>query len=322
MLRFFQPGIIFLLIFAVLLGYFLPLNYEKPRFLAETKKIDFKTDKREDLVRQLYNYKLENLHFANKEQDWFQKIPNNIVIKFLPDGLNELNYSSSGLLSVPNIFLEKVPTGLDVLPSEYKKAIFIRFMLPLILRANQQIWEQRQQIIDAKSSENKIVMKKIAAIYKIDKSFTKSDVTHDWADKYVLPIPTSLALAQAAIESGWGTSRFSIQGNALFGQWSWSPQSGIKPLEASNSQAVVRSFPNLQSSVNSYMKNLNTHPAYREFRELRNSYIKKGKWPDGLELAQALYPYAETGEHYVDSIKKIILQNDLQRFDYSKLLIR
>ena len=163
-------------------------------------------------------------------------------------------------------------------------------------------------------------MKRIAKIYKIDENTSNSDEMFHSLEKKVLPIPTSLALAQAAIESGWGTSRFSTEGNALYGQWSWSPNSGIKPLDASNSQAFVRSFPNLKSSVRSYMKNLNTHFAYKEFRNLRISYIKKGKWPDGLTLASTLYPYAETGDEYVESIKNIILQNNLQRFDYSILV--
>ena len=174
--------------------------------------------------------------------------------------------------------------------------------------------------MNTKKSANFSEAKRIAKIYKIDENISNSDEMFHLLDKKVLPIPTSLALAQAAIESGWGTSRFSIEGNALYGQWSWSPNSGIKPLEASNSQAFVQSFPNLKSSVRSYMRNLNTHFAYKEFRNLRISYIKNGKWPDGLALASALYPYAETGDEYVESIKNIILHNNLQRFDYSMLV--
>ena len=193
-------------------------------------------------------------------------------------------------------------------------------MLPLILEANQEIWNQRQIFLNTKKSANFSEAKRIAKIYKIDENTSNSDEMFHLLDKKVLPIPTSLALAQAAIESGWGTSRFSIEGNALYGQWSWSPNSGIKPLDASNSQAFVQSFPDLKSSVRSYMRNLNTHFAYKEFRNLRISYIKNGKWPDGLVLASALYPYAETGDEYVESIKNIILQNNLQRFDYSMLV--
>ncbi len=321
MLRLFQPGVLFVLVCAFFLGMLLPLNFDKPRFLTPTKKSNLETEEVTDSARQLYDTKLNKINISKKEIDWFQRVPIEITKRFLPDELNELNYSSSGILNIPKIFLEKVPVGLDELPVEQKKAIFIRFMLPLILKANQEIWGQRKDIIKANNSSNKTVLKSIAKTYKVDIEIMKSDEIYGWANNHLLPIPTSLALAQAAIESGWGTSRFSIQGNALFGQWSWSPQSGIKPLEASNSNAVVRSFPNLQSSVHSYMKNLNTHPAYKEFRTLRNSYINQGKWPDSVELATGLHPYAETGDEYVESIRNIILQNNLQRFDYSRLLI-
>ena len=321
MLRLFQPGVLFVLVCAFFLGMSLPLNFDKPRFLTPTKKSYLETEEATDSARQLYDNKLNKIDIPKNETDWFQQVPIEITTRFLPNELNELNYSSSGILNVPKIFLEKVPVGLDELPVEQKKAIFIRFMLPLILKANQEIWGQRQDIIKANNSSNKTALKSIAKAYKIDTDIMKSDDIYGWANNHVLPIPTSLALAQAAIESGWGTSRFSIEGNALFGQWSWSPQSGIKPLEASNSNAVVRSFPNLQSSVHSYMKNLNTHPAYKEFRTLRKSFINQGKWPDSVELATGLHPYAETGDHYVKSIINIISQNNLQRFDYSKLLI-
>ena len=322
MSRIFQPGILSLLFCAVFFGTFLPLYFEKPYFLSQTKMVKFVAEERKDPVRQLYDYKLKKLDFQDKRNDWFHEVSKGDVTNFLPNGLIHLSYSSSGLINVPNIFLEKVPNGLGDLPAGQKKAVFIRFMLPLILRANQQIWDHRQEIMEEKSLSDKTAIKNIAKLYNIERNIYKNDEIESWANEHVLPIPTSLALAQAAIESGWGTSRFSIQGNALFGQWSWSPQSGIKPLYASNNQAVVRSFNNLQSSVNAYMKNLNTHPAYKEFRALRNSYISKGKWPDGMELAISMHPYAETGDHYVETIRNIILQNNLQRFDYSKLLTR
>jgi Bax protein len=193
-------------------------------------------------------------------------------------------------------------------------------MLPLILNANQEIWEQRKILKIAKNTADYQTIINIAKMYKINTDAVNSDALVRLANERVLPVPTSLALAQAAIESGWGTSRFSIQGNALFGQWSWSPESGLKPLDASNSQAVVRSFSEVQGSVTAYMKNLNIHFSYQEFRELRNLYVSDGKWPDGLDLASAMHPYAETGEHYVNSIKNIIMQNNLGRFDYSELV--
>jgi Bax protein len=274
----------------------------------------------EESARSLYDYKLANPVSKKFSEDWFELVSNDTVLDFLPSGFQKFSYGTSGLLKVPNLFVTIVPRGLDTLPVGDKKAIFIRFMLPLILNANQEIWDQRKILKIAKNTADYQTIINIAKMYQINTDAVNIDELLRLANERVLPVPTSLVLAQAAIESGWGTSRFSIQGNALFGQWSWSSESGLKPLEASNSKAVVRSFPDLQSSVTSYMKNLNTHFAYQEFRELRNSYISKGKWPNGLDLASAMHPYAEIGEHYVDSLKNIIMQNDLVRFDYSELV--
>ena len=255
----------------------MPLNFEKPRFFNSEIKTTIESYGNDDPAYNLYNYQLENRDFSNKGLDWFFQIPNKTLTQFLPVGFEYPTYTSSGLLQVPKIYLNSVPIGLDKLPVAEKKAIFIRLMLPLILEANQEIWNQRQIFLNTKKSANFSEVKRIAKIYKIDENTSNSDEMFHLLDKKVLPIPTSLALAQAAIESGWGTSRFSIEGNALYGQWSWSPNSGIKPLDASNSQAFVQSFPNLKSSVRSYMRNLNTHFAYKEFRNLRISYIKKRK---------------------------------------------
>ena len=320
MSRLFQPVILLILFCALIVGLLFPLNFEKPRFFNPEIKTTIESYENDDPAYNLYNYQLENSDFSNKGLGWFFQISNKTLSQFLPVGFEYPTYKLSGLLQVPKVYLNSVPIGLDKLPVAEKKAIFIRLMLPLILEANQEIWNQRHIFLNTKKSASLSEVKRIAKIYKIDENTSNSDEMFHLLDKRVLPIPISLALAQAAIESGWGTSRFSTEGNALYGQWSWSPNSGIKPLDASNSQAFVQSFPNLKSSVRSYMRNLNTHFAYKEFRNLRISYIKKGKWPDGLALASALYPYAETGDEYVESIKNIILQNNLQRFDYSMLV--
>jgi len=318
MIRFFQPGILGALLFAVFAGLLVPLYFETPRFFF--KQTQIQPQQQEDSARSLYDYKLANPVSNKFSEDWFELVSNDTVLDFLPSGFQKFSYGTSGLLKVPNLFVTIVPRGLDTLPVGDKKSIFIRFMLPLILNANQEIWEQRKILEVAKNTADYQTIITIAKMYKINTDAVDIDALIMLANERVLPVPTSLALAQAAIESGWGTSRFSIQGNALFGQWSWSPGSGLKPLEASNSQAVVRSFPELQGSVTAYMKNLNTHFAYQEFRDLRNSYVSDGKWPDGIDLASAMHPYAEIGDHYVDSIKNIITQNNLGRFDYSELV--
>ena len=121
--------------------------------------------------------------------------------------------------------------------------------LPLILAANEEIGMRRSAIKRAASANDRGALKKWAQLYRID---VGKQSAQDLRDDILLRadvIPVSLALAQAAVESGWGTSRFAVQGNALFGQWAWKESAGLKPLQASNDRAVVRSFPNLFGSV-------------------------------------------------------------------------
>ena len=133
-------------------------------------------------------------------------------------------------------------------------------------------------------------------------------------------IPTSLAIAQAAKESGWGTSRFALDGNAMYGQWTWD-QDGIEPNQKEKNQGhKILKFPMLQSSVKAYMRNLNTHRGYRELREKRAEVRGKNKNVSGLDLVDYLYNYAATGKEYVTILKKIIKQNDLTDFDSSVLM--
>ena len=133
-------------------------------------------------------------------------------------------------------------------------------------------------------------------------------------------VPVSMAIAQAAKETGWGTSRFAQEGNALFGQWTWSGE-GIKPSEADNgSSHKVMKFKVLQASVRAYQRNLNTHSSYKEFRSARAELRDKGKKPDSMILSEYLDKYAETGKEYVRVLQQIIKQNNLTDFDDAKLL--
>ena len=133
-------------------------------------------------------------------------------------------------------------------------------------------------------------------------------------------IPVSLAIAQAAKETGWGTSRFAQEGNALFGQWTWSGE-GLKPKEADENKGhKVMKFNVLQASVRAYQRNLNTHSSYKNFR-LARAQLRDSKRPlDSIILSQFLKNYAETGNQYVEVLQKIIKQNNLKDFDDAKLL--
>ena len=133
-------------------------------------------------------------------------------------------------------------------------------------------------------------------------------------------IPVSIAIAQAANESGWGTSRFALEGNALFGQWTWSKK-GITPKDKdSNKNHKVLQFQILKASVRAYKNNLNTHNAYREFREARAQIREDGQKPSGLRLTKYLERYAQTGKKYITILNNIIEKNELEDFDKAKLL--
>ena len=133
-------------------------------------------------------------------------------------------------------------------------------------------------------------------------------------------IPTSIALAQAAKESGWGTSRFALEGNAIYGQWTWSGQ-GIAPLDRdSNKNHKILKFPILRASVKAYKNNLNTHKSYKAFRDKRHQLREKNKKIKGLELTETLKNYAQTGTEYTKILNQIITQNRLADFEPVKLV--
>ena len=128
-------------------------------------------------------------------------------------------------------------------------------------------------------------------------------------------IPVSLAIAQAAKETGWGVSRFAQEGNALFGQWTWS-KNGIRPAGVDkDAKHRVARFAVLKASVKAYQRNLNTHSSYKNFRKERAIQRDNHGKLDSLELVNYLDKYAETGFQYIEVLKKIIRQNSLTDYD-------
>ncbi|MAI21694.1 MAG: hypothetical protein CMM65_04610 [Rhodospirillaceae bacterium] len=220
---------------------------------------------------------------------------------------------------VARTFHKRIAESHLELPVKKQKDAFIGMLLPLVLAANDEIAQRRQAIMRAASNNDTTSLEKWARLYRIN----ISDRSLDWVEDELLrradAIPVSLALAQGAIESGWGTSRFALQGNALFGQWAWDQSAGLKPIEASNSRAVVRSFPNLFGSVRAYMHNLNTHAQYARFRERRDLLRGRKRNDLGMQLSVFLDGYAEIGMAYVDKIQTIIRINDLGRYEAARL---
>ncbi len=219
------------------------------------------------------------------------------------------------------------PVALTLLPNEIKmientkkrKEFFIQIVLPLILKENNNIKLDRKRLFSIINKSNNSDLEK----KWLDKKYKQYGVSSK--DLSILKIrmdevPVSLALAQAAKETGWGTSRFAQEGNALFGQWTWSGE-GLKPKESDQNEGhKVMKFNVLQASVRAYQRNINTHSSYKSFRQARAELRDKDKPLDSLILAEYLDKYAETGSQYVEVLKKIINQNNLKDFDDAKLL--
>ena len=219
------------------------------------------------------------------------------------------------------------PISLDLLPKEIvkienakkRKDFFIQIILPLVIDENNSIKLDRMKLFSIlnKSKNTKTEQEWLNVKFKqygvVNKDLSTLKVRMD-------EVPVSMAIAQAAKETGWGTSRFAQEGNALFGQWTWSGE-GIKPADAEDdSTHKVMRFKVLQASVKAYQRNLNTHSSYKDFRSARAELRDEGKKLDSMILTEYLDKYAETGKEYVKILQQIIRQNDLTDFDDAKLL--
>ena len=219
------------------------------------------------------------------------------------------------------------PINLDLLPKEIgkientkkRKDLFIQIILPLVIDENNSIKLDRIKLFSIlnKSKNTKTAPEWLNIKFKqygvVNKDLSTLKIRMD-------EVPVSMAIAQAAKETGWGTSRFAQEGNALFGQWTWSGE-GIKPADAEDdSTHKVMRFKVLQASVKAYQRNLNTHSSYKDFRSARAELRDEGKELDSMILTEYLDKYAETGKEYVKILQQIIRQNDLTDFDDAKLL--
>jgi len=235
----------------------------------------------------------------------------------------EVNYN---LKDVRDTKLVK-PIDIGLLPNEIKnigntkkrKDMFIKIVLPLIVKENNKIRVDRKRLFTIlnKNSNTDIEKKWLEKKYK-QYGVRKNDLST--LKVRMDEIPVSLAIAQAAKETGWGTSRFALKGNALFGQWTWSGE-GLKPKNADEGKDhKVMKFHSLQLSVRAYLRNLNTHSTYKNLRKARTELRNQNKPLDSLILSKHLDKYAETGSQYIEVLQKIIEQNNLKDFDEARLL--
>ena len=219
------------------------------------------------------------------------------------------------------------PVSINLLPNEIKniesskkrKQLFIQIVLPLILEENERIKLDRKRLFvvlnknNNTESERKWLKNKFKQYGVVNRDLATLKTRLD-------EIPVSLTIAQAAKETGWGTSRFALKGNALFGQWTWNGD-GMKPtgIDDQAKHKIMR-FNVLQASVRAYQRNLNTHSSYKEFRKARAIQRDNKGELNSLELVDYLDKYAQTGKEYTRILKMIIQQNLLQDFDDAKLL--
>jgi Bax protein len=225
---------------------------------------------------------------------------------------------------VPRVILASIPADLkDVREVKIRKALFFQTVLPLVLQVNEEIQADRERLWRVRvdqalgrkpSAVDRLWLAVLSEKYKVK----RGDV--DELLRRVDVVPPSLALAQAAEESGWGTSRFVREGNAIFGQWTFSKAHGITPKNRDEGKNHhVRAFGNLIDSVRAYVTNLNTHRAYRKFRGTRAELRQTGHRLSGTALAATMTSYSQRGEDYVRTIRRIMSANALAKLDGARL---
>ena len=239
---------------------------------------------------------------------------------------------------VPHVVITGIAPGWQTaaqdMPVPQKKEIFYRFMLPLALRANELVRERRGRLqqMAAKLADGKplsdeqleelrvtatfLRIRDEAAAAELNNETVELSEVIDAALYRLDEIPAGLVLGQAAYESGYGTSRFAVQGNALFGQWTYGgdglvPQQQRKQLGDHRIASYEWPF----DSVRGYFLNLSSHPAYEDLRALRAKLKREGKPVTSLALVDGLRRYSERGQAYVDTLKGIIRKNGLDRAD-------
>ena len=306
---------------------FIDKNFHKSQIVLNSSKSDFnKVLEGKELKKNIEEN--DELNAKNLYDDIIdiEDVPSDVVRLSAPV-LEELFKDTK--YNLKKIRKDKIvkPVIISLLPNEIKKIentkkrknLFIQIVLPLILEENNRIRVDRKKLFSILNKninsnlEKRWINKKFKQYGVVNKDLSTLKIRMDM-------VPVSLAIAQSAKETGWGTSRFALEGNALFGQWTWEGE-GIKPSGAdTNSTHKVMKFKVLKASVRAYIRNLNTHRSYKSFRRERAEQRDNFEKFNSLELANHLDKYAETGKQYVKILKQIIKQNSLTDFDDAKIL--
>ncbi len=232
--------------------------------------------------------------------------------------------SYSNIEKIEKVNLVSNLSEIDFQHLNEQKQQFVKIVLPLIINENQKILSNRNDlmILRSKLSENNSLnsfeLKKLRKLSKKYKIEFDNEHKMEIIDKLLLRvemIPNSIVLAQAAIESGWGSSRFAQEYNALFGEYTYDNTKGVIPLERENGEThLIKAFNSYNNSVESYFNNINSHYAYQDFRDIRNIMRTRNNFSNVNLLVDRLSTYAED-KNYIKTIKQVIKTNNFSIFD-------
>ena len=312
---------------AIAIGFFgvVPLLYKSGNKI----NIENLAQKKQVLIYQKKELSKKNIkpeeNFYIPDEFELEDIDEN-TIRLGASTLSEIFKSANYDLDIIRKTKKVTPIYISVLPAEIgkiesikeKKEIFIKIVLPLILRENEEIISDRKKLFRILGKIKNTRAEKKWLKFKLKQYKVKNSDLSELKIRIDI-IPVSLAIAQAAKETGWGTSRFALEGNALFGQWTYAAD-GLKPEDAIIGDHKIMRFNILQASVRAYKRNLNSHRVYKNFRSERAKLRERGEKINSLKLVKYLDKYAETGKLYTQILEKIIKQNSLMDFDQSKLL--
>ena len=220
----------------------------------------------------------------------------------------------------PQIYVKNVSIGIKKLDVKQRKSLFIRMLLPNILLSNEKIMLERNIILEFLENDNLSNSEK-ETLNKIANKYSGSADNLEELLQRVNIVPASLALSQAIIESGWGTSRYAIEGNALFGHHV-SKNDTSRFIESQNSDVKMKAFDSILAAVEAYMHNINSTKSYTKLRVARADITAKGDLLKGKKLSPYLINYSERGTEYIKELNRMIRQQKLARFDYVKLVDR
>ena len=232
---------------------------------------------------------------------------------------------------VPPLILNKLPNDLHLIQSsKQKKALFFKTLLPMAMLANEEIMDQRRSLntiftdFDHNGKLTPLQYEKLSSLqkrYRVKSDPLSNRKTRELLLSRVDIVPESLILAQAANESGWGTSRFVREANNIFGQWTFTPGTGLVPEGRPEGETYeVRRFSNLYQSVRSYLRNINTHRAYSDLRQTRLKLRQANQPVTGIALSANLSNYSTRREAYSREIEAMIRSNQLEQIIASTYL--